>query len=220
MSSDIQILHWDSNFFNKKIGKLCVLDSNKEYMTKLVKSNFDLVYVFSNNPLNLKEIDIKVTYTKTSNNQLRYNNVEKFNIDKHSYDELLNLVYLSGHESRFRKDPLIQDLDFKKLYQTWLNNLLSDSKSNVLISVFDKKIVGFIGFSFNIEIYKIDLFAVDELYQKKGIGKNLLNAVEAFADSRNIISVQTQLNNKKACNFYKKHGFTEMTKEYIYHFWR
>jgi ribosomal protein S18 acetylase RimI-like enzyme len=130
-------------------------------------------------------------------------------------------VYLSGHESRFRKDPLIQDSDFKKLYKTWLDNLLSDSNSKVLISVLHGKIVGFIGFKKKNNLFKIDLIAVDEFHQQKGIGNNLLSAVEtSVASSHNEIVVQTQLNNKKACNFYEKYGFTPSKKEYIYHFWK
>jgi len=222
MSNDIQVLNWDSNFFNKKIGILRVTDSSQAYMTKLMNSDFDLVYVFSSKPLSLKEIDVKVTYTKSSINQLgKIKNIDKFNISKHSYDELLGLVYLSGHESRFRKDPLIQNSDFKKLYQTWLDNLLSDSNSKVLISVLHDKIVGFIGFKKKNNLFKIDLIAVDEFHQQKEIGNNLLSAAETSAAiSHNEIVVQTQLDNKKACNFYEKHGFSKSKKEYIYHFWK
>jgi ribosomal protein S18 acetylase RimI-like enzyme len=68
---------------------------------------------------------------------------------------------------------------------------------------------------------EIGLLAVNEHERKKGIGRDLMNKCfeESIENSLYQINVTTQIDNKIACKFYEKCGFTTDTITNIYHLW-
>ena len=215
----IILLDWDTNFFKKKIGRLDVQPNNKfEHFNQL--KNFDIVYIFSPVMISIDAplIDIKVTYSKSIRNLTKKNEVVQFDINKHDYNQLLELVYFSGHDSRFLKDSSFGEIEFKRLYKQWIDNSINNKDTLVLISQKGKIIEGFITVKRDKSYAQIGLVAVNPNNLGKGIGKRLIQAVENHLKKNFKLSVATQETNVGACKFYESMGFTIEKKEYIYHY--
>ena len=140
----IQKADWDSNFFGFNIGKIDLdpTDNIEEFLNDA--SKFKLVYIFSNKELTipgLNLVDKKVIYEKKINNtgnfdnQLNNESISLFSEQDHSYEQLLNLAYLSGTYSRFRLDKGMPEGYFNKLYKLWLDNSLNKSIALSLIHI-------------------------------------------------------------------------------------
>jgi dTDP-4-amino-4,6-dideoxy-D-galactose acyltransferase len=216
----IILLEWDTKFFNKKIGRLNIgSESIFNYLNQL--NDFDIVYVFSNFEISIDALlmDIKVTYSKSVENVPTKNEIVLFDIDKHDYDQLLELAYLSGFDSRFLKDSSFGEIEFKRLYKQWIDNSINDKDTLVLISQNDKSIEGFVTVKKYHTYAQIGLIAVNPSIQGKGIGGNLIHAVENHLKISFKLIVATQETNVGACKFYENLGFTLENKEYIYHYY-
>ena len=66
----------------------------------------------------------------------------------------------------------------------------------------------------------IDLIAVSQRQQNKGVGSSLVNHINNFyyKKGKKFIITGTQNYNKKAISFYKKMKFKFLKKNYYYHF--
>lgn len=165
-------------------------------------------------------IDEKITFEKKTKIYSNKQSVIVFNEEKHSFSQLLDLVYLSGHDSRFLRDPIFGELNFKKLYKVWIENSIKDKSIKVLV-YFDekiKRILGFVTVVISTDISSIGLIAVSDSVQNLGIGKALIEAAENQLTPNSVLHVATQRSNIKACLFYKKLGFIHKTTDYIYHY--
>lgn len=216
----IELLDWDSNFFGYKIGKLTYSNQHKSLPSDEEFKKFDLVYIFSTSRLNDKYnlVDVKVTFKKNTASKNVDDKIYFFDKTLHSYTELLELAYLSGHDSRFLKDSFFSEKDFKNLYKTWIDKSIINQKTKILVYINNNTICGFV--SFKVEKIKsnIELIAVSPIARGKGIGKKLLDAVEAMLKEDTLLTVPTQETNLKACNFYLKNGFKIISKHFIYHY--
>lgn len=154
----IQFLEWDSSFFERKIGRI---ECDRLTMIKLdtfIKEkstqNYDLVYLFTNNiekevdnylkKADIHVIDHKVTYAINGEFQACKGSdfIEPYqgSLTK----DLLNLALLSGHESRFKKDPLLNP-KFNLLYTQWIEESLSGQLADrVFVAKNAKRITGFV----------------------------------------------------------------------------
>jgi ribosomal protein S18 acetylase RimI-like enzyme len=217
--SKVKKLKWDSNFFGNTIGRID-FEANQELQGLEELEKFDLVYIFSKKALNITAplMDIKITFQKLTNSKLIDQNISLFNFNKDSYEQLLDLVYASGFDSRFNKDPFFGHLKFKKMYKKWINNSIKDEKSEVLIYSINAEIKGFVSFTYGNLINKINLIAVSEKSRGQGIGVKLLNAVETKIGKSKKLIVPTQETNIVACNFYLEYGFEISDRQYIYHY--
>lgn len=219
----VEYLSWDSDFFGKKIGKLNASQTLDEQVLKRESFGYDLVYLFSDCKINidLNEVDVKITFLKKidfSEDQFDIE-IENFDINKHSYNDLLELVYLSGHESRFKNDKInFSDKLYRKLYKTWIDKSLNSPDTLVLVSTDIHGINGFITCSVDKIDNKIGLIAVAERSQGCGIGKKLIRTVEEYLNPDSNLFVSTQEKNVGACRFYQKNGFSINNKTYIYHY--
>lgn len=217
----IKKLDWDSHFFSKKIGKLEVGKSfDKTDFYNKAKA-YDMVYLFSDSPIsiNAKLMDIKCTYSKTVQQCFaRSSSISIFNSNLDNYNELLALAFLSGHESRFLKDPFFDPSDFKLLYKSWIDKNLSEANTQVLVYKIKDEIVGFVSFSKNKNNSAIELIAVNAAFQGLGIGNFLIQEVENQLSYNSVLSVPTQKSNIGACKFYTNYGFKIINKKYIYHY--
>jgi dTDP-4-amino-4,6-dideoxy-D-galactose acyltransferase len=216
----IQYLDWDSNFFGCKIGKLTISENDQKWPSFNQFKSFDLVYIFSPIPLEIEAplVDIKVIFRKNTSKNKVDSKLEEFQSSLHSYQELLELVYLSGHDSRFLKDPFFGVPAFQRLYKKWIDNAIADKDTKVLVYVEQKRIAGFVTYTLKNESVSIGLIAVSKEFQGKGIGKKLIDSVENDADEGIELFVPTQKTNAGACNFYNKLGFEVQNTQYIYHY--
>ena len=136
-------------------------------------------------------------------------------------DELLKLVLLAGHDSRFRKDPRLSAY-FERLYTLWIENSLNGSIADRVFVYGGDKIKGMATCKIREDrTGSIGLIATGTAYQGQGIGRALLQATDHYyrANAVKTSTVVTQKTNEQACLFYEKEGFTEYKTEYVYHLW-
>jgi dTDP-4-amino-4,6-dideoxy-D-galactose acyltransferase len=216
----IDYLNWDSNFFGHKIGKFTYTEGEDKWPDIECFEAFDLVYIFSSTKLNLNYplFDIKLTFHKLTENKSFPESVCVYDGAKHDYDDLLELVYLSGHDSRFRKDSFFGEEAFQKLYKTWIDKSILATSPKVLVEVEHGKILGFIAIKQEANQAFIELVAVAPEAQGKGVGLKLINTVESLVGPSVDLYVPTQQTNQLACRFYSKCGFKISDKQYIYHY--
>jgi ribosomal protein S18 acetylase RimI-like enzyme len=215
----LKLLEWDTKFFKKRIARLDVDSDNvSTYLNQL--KNFDIVYIYSDSEIFIDAplMDIKVTYSKRVLNVHSINEVIQFDLNKHDYDQLLELVYLSGHESRFLKDQSFGIKEFKRLYKKWIDNSIEDKDTIVLIHYDGVNIDGFVTVKNIVNNSQIGLIAVDREKQGRGIGRKLLDSVESIIEIGNNLVIDTQQSNQGASKFYESLGFKLKCKKYIYHY--
>lgn len=216
----ISYLSWDSEFFEKKIGKLedNILDSLDSLSQEVI--SYDLIYIFSDKELNflMKPVDIKVTYVKNSQKRYVNENIKNYKDLLCNYDDLVALAYVSGHDSRFLKDPFFGEKAFKKLYKRWIDNAINDTNTSVFVYMENERLLGFVTCTQHEEYAVIGLIAVADIVQGKGIGGKLIEAVENSLEVNTLLYVSTQKTNRQACDFYERKGFSVNSIKYIYHY--
>ena len=216
---NINLLEWDTKFFKKLIGRIDLGPNfDLKYLNQL--NDFDIIYIFSPVMISIEAplMDIKVTYSKSIEIHVSsLNNIVPFDIYKHDYDQLLELTYQSGHDSRFLKDDSFGPYQFKRLYKQWIENSINDLDTIVLIYLNQDIIEGFVTVKKDKSNAQIELIAVNPNNHGKGIGRNLINAVENNLPKGIRLFVATQETNVGACKFYENLGFSLVKKEYIYH---
>lgn len=218
---------WDSDFFGLSIGSINL--KNNQNVESIIENfkTYDVIYAFSDTKLNLNPIyfESSKVYLRCLLEKIEFNflNDNIYNIFEIEFDKenLISLALQSGEFSRFKTDSNFGLVKFKELYIKWISKSFN-SKENIITYIsydkYTKKIEGFITIeNFN----KIGLFAVDNKFRGKGIGKNLLKkALEtAKRNGQKAILVETQGNNVHALEFYKRNGFETYSTEYIYHLW-
>lgn len=228
----IRKLEWDSHFFGINTGTVSV--EKIEDLNEDELNTFDLVYVFANTATDEQRFkqfsgklfmaDEKLTYIKHLNVQNeRVPEIMSIPADAILNDRLVSLAWQAGEYSRFRLDPLLPDSKFKELYSLWIENSV---KREIAEEVFVYNENGFDMGMVTLGIKKgvpdIGLIAVDKQYRGSGIGMKLIQSAERWAlleKKLNHIQVVTQGLNKDACRFYEKNGYTQASKQYIYHWW-
>lgn len=218
-------LDWDSDFFNIEIGEIV----NGDDLTNDNYANFDLLYVKTKEEISLPGFKLnykenKVVFEKKID-ALTDDSAEIKQLSKSKYDinEIYDLAYVSGKYSRFKKDNLFGELNFKKLYKKWIDNSITKQFADDILLYFLKdKIVGFVTYKKNADFAQIGLIAVDSEHQGKGIGKQLIQKVEncLFREGIKKLRIPTQLENKEACSFYKKIGYEIIETTPIKHYWK
>lgn len=226
---NIEPVLWDSDFFGYPIGKIVLQQDeiiDEEYCRK---ANFKLIYVFSETELSLYQTeklpiqltDCKVELETTVKLDAILPNLSIQPI-RQLNNELLHLVYQSGHYSRYKLDKHFVGQEFERMYLAWITKVLNDKNQQALAFIAQDKIVGFITLGKKNKFANIGLIAVDENFRGKNIGHHLINQAHWFAQQQNLtsITVNTQLANIGAMRFYLKQGFDVVKKTYIYHLWK
>lgn len=226
-------LDWDSTFFNLNVflvqDEQCEMFNFAEIEHELKILNANLVYLFlkDNSPNfdvfsnynNCILLDRKITLIKKLSNL----HIEDSSIEEISNlnSELLELAFLSGKDSRFKKDNKLT-IFFEPLYQKWIQNSLSGSlASKVLVYKFNGSIIGFITIMIKNNSGQIGLIAVNPLFQGKGIGRKLINAIENYLIDNAVheLIVVTQKDNNQALDFYLSLDFKIIKEESVFHWW-
>src|SRR5690554_6652906 len=148
----VKRVSWDSTFFGYEVGSytidgLSVLDLER---LRDASKQFKLTYVKSPKLLpevsDLNLVDIKVTWQLDVTEGIRSNRllkkfiVEEYKDSIHSYEQLLDLAFLSGKHSRFRIDPNFKNQEFSRLYREWIAKSLDHTiAEKVLVCTLDKQ---------------------------------------------------------------------------------
>ncbi len=225
-------LNWDSDFFGFNIGSITI-HNQKDYdnYRSLNHKEFKLIYLFANEAVSITDsncllADTKVTFEKNvADNDLQLNSniviVNQAMATEH-YPELLQLALLAGTYSRFRVDNQFPQGSYERLYQQWLDNAINGKFGNLILGYFNRNtLVGFVTVNITKTNASIGLIAVNPNHAGKGIGKQLMQAAEYYAQKNNIptISVVTQFQNKPACALYHSLDYQISQKMAIYHHW-
>ncbi|EKB48718.1 GNAT family N-acetyltransferase [Cecembia lonarensis] len=236
--SQIIEMTWDSAFFNKKVGKILMDNTESfDYNKFLIEARkYDLIYLISNNQLlpnnlvskaNLDLMDTILTMSKKINKDDYLSSNYRF-LNELEGDDLTRSYQIAEEisvVSRFSREKLVGKEITKKLYRIWVDNALNKSYSDGLfLEKIDNKVVG-------IHLLKLDLInqicfftltGVSSLMKGKGIGNNLWNQSFAYlANETNIDLIKSpfSLNNLHSFNFHLKMGFDKIEEvKYIYHF--
>lgn len=227
----IKKLEWDSEFFHFPVGKLEISERQEEIVKAALaeKNHYSLIYIFADHEISallpgITTSDVKITFHKIVKQPQEFANaIVEYDSNKHSYQELLDLVFLSGTFSRFKKDVRFTEKEFFKLYQEWIDKSIQSETSKVLVYEEGGALGGFITLE---EMAKkscrIGLIAVHPDYQGKNIATQLIRTCQsiAYEQGKKIIEVSTQDENIAAKSLYVKNGFEIIDAKYIYHLWK
>ena len=224
-------LQWDSDFFERRAYKLEVANepSKSALLQAIDEAEGNLYYIFSKkdypvfDEIGAKLVDTKLVYAINLENTLPPNTEGIVSYTNEDTTDLLSLAILSGTYSRFKTDKVISG-KFEAMYNLWLTRSLNRQIADeVFIYKTGRKTTGFVtvkqsGGNTGV----IGLIAVDEAEQGKSIGKQLVNKVKAWCRDNGIkkLTVATQKENRPACRFYERCGFTVDTEDFIYHYHR
>ncbi len=228
----IKLLEWDTKFFGYKVGEMFCKE-NLATMLNDNKSNYRLIYfkvdpndISLNNECKVNNgvlVDKKITFIKEEilENTSRNNNTLLIDNEKVGSD-LIDLAIQSGEYSRFKIDSNFKNNEFNKLYSNWIENSVNgDLAKKVIVVKEQNSTVGLLTLGIKNLNTNIGILAVDYKYRGKGIGQKLIE--RSFEETIKLgfknIEVVTQLDNFRACNFYKKMGFETKHIENVYHFW-
>ncbi len=234
----IEILEWDSKFFEKKVCSVVGTVNNEEeaqtLFTHLAQNEIDLAYYSSAEPLNnelqlpdhysFEFVDKKTTYKKALNghaaNDLSVHPYEKVTPEP----KLMDLAVESGVFSRFKVDKHIGEDKFEELYHTWMVNSVNKKiAKEVLVYQPKEEVEGFVTLGEKNSSADIGLIAIDVMSRGKGIGKTLMrNAETWFVQHTDYAEIQvvTQGSNIAACRLYESCGYHVSKVEYTYHLWK
>ena len=219
---------WDTDFFGYNVGTLDV--SNGEEVDKILtaSNDFRLIYIMADQPIETtqsKLVDIKVMLTRNLEHEKSYsecNELEIFDKEIDSFEDLENLALQSGVYSRFNLDSNFVNYEYERMYKAWLAKSIQDSSIDVLIKKISGKIVGFVTLVHKGAVVgEMGLLAVDTNYRGMGIAKELVQSCIAIGVRRGYkeINLMTQGDNLQAMNLYKKYKFLIRQTKYIYHYW-
>ncbi|WP_395044763.1 GNAT family N-acetyltransferase [Flavobacterium sp.] len=223
----VKYLDWDSNFFKIKVGEL--IFDKLDFLIDF--SNFDLIYIKSEQDFDLNLNDFKNSFSETKaiftkspeKKDLSTKFIFSINEVENIVKDLYILAFESGKNSRFLLDKNFNNEKFKELYQIWIDNSISKIiADDVFVYVENNKLLGFISYKINDNNATVGLFAVDNNQQGKGIGGKLLSHLENVLTEKNIkkLIISTQLSNIQSCKFYTKQGYQIEKKIYLKHYWK
>jgi dTDP-4-amino-4,6-dideoxy-D-galactose acyltransferase len=237
MNNTINILDWDSNFFNLRVCRIngTIKDNNELALVlqELKNLDIDLGYYSSPVPLTVPQntgqpydislVDKKTTYLKPINENAVFSKSITPYTDSYAGDELLELAIQSGIYSRFNVDKKISTVKYEELYREWITNSVTKKLAiEVLVYWNNNKITGFVTLRDDNSTADIGIIAVDQRYRGKGIGTSLVQSAEKWFANNNYTYIQaiTQGDNLPACRFYESCGYQINKVEYFYHLWK
>jgi ribosomal protein S18 acetylase RimI-like enzyme len=198
-----------SKYRRRKI--LISIKSNKQIKNSFLKKN------------KIKLIEKNITFFKNSKKKKLEKNYFKNIRFANNFDKkkILDIAENSFINSRFFKDKNIKKKVARKIKRNWVLNFFRKKRGEYLIiSEYNKKVVGFLLILKNKNDYIIDLIAVKKKYQNLGFGTKMIRFLENIVLKCNKVKiyVSTQSNNKDSIKLYIKNKFKVKYRKYVYHF--
>ncbi len=240
----IEHLPWDSGFFKRSIGRAHISSElDADALAELKSAGHDTIYLFSEIPQPFLEAhhiplaDEKLTFVKNLSPQVDTStgiqplpksptrqSEKDLEVPVHftpsgKTPALDNLFLSSGHQSRYKTDPVFRPF-FEAFYNQWLTNALNGTfADHFLATGTPADPSGIIVLKQMDMAMHISIIAVSPAHQKKGIGRQLINLAEQKATQKNLttLSVDTQSTNTPAVAFYERMGFEVQRRVFIYH---
>ncbi|MBN8589817.1 MAG: GNAT family N-acetyltransferase [Rhodothermia bacterium] len=217
-------LDWDSKFFGFEIA---------EWDSKALENpaTYDLIVVKSDILAPIHLSDFVVTFHEEKRLYVKEclaspcssPSVLPLDTTNSKAEYLYGLAFESGKFSRFRLDPYFKEEDFRRLYRRWVDaSVAGHLADQVFIFYQYDAILGFVTVKLLGGKGQVGLVAAHPEYQNRGIGTELLCAVEKFCveNGANELHIPTQAMNLGACVFYEKKGYKLQKTTYIQHLWK
>lgn len=228
-TNNIQLLVWDTNFFNMKIGRVDVVDESafdfSFIKNRSKEEGYELLYIFSKTPVKThfeKPINTKIGFKMaiTPNLKSSFSDKVKIYTGKKIKPILQKLAYQAGHFSRFKLDSNLSPSAFYKLYDQWLAKSLADDIM-IIEYIDNNQVAGMVTLEIKKSSTLIGLIGVDNSFRGKGIGKHLVKSCiyHSQIQQKAYLEVYTQKENVQATKFYESCGFELANLSYIYHYW-
>lgn len=224
----IHPLPFDSDLFYYPVGKFTWNSTAEEAAFLADAARFQLVYIFSEMPIDfsstrIRHVDTKLTFSKLIDNPQSPDEISLSGKIKQALDprqlenKLFFLALESGFFSRFKLDPRLQQREFEHLYRRWIQKAIAGG--NLLIA---PEMVGMITFELKGGTAQIGLIAVHPDHRRKSWGRKLVLAAEREALTQGATSmlIPTQEVNAPAVKLYTDLGYQLINRTYIYHFWK
>jgi dTDP-4-amino-4,6-dideoxy-D-galactose acyltransferase len=234
MDESLEFLAWDSNFFGRSVGKIKIQTNSsvENLLNRAGEQKYELLYIYSPTAI---EWPASCSFSLVDvGGQIKFSeDVSKYKPDDVQHNskiiefqgngltpELLEIAFLSGHLSRFRIDPSLPAGSFERLYETWLENSLKNRpRTSIYTYQNSGNIAGLISVEWHRSSCIIELLAVLQSYQGRGIGGQLIKHVKRASIMKGIqsVEVKTQLSNLNARALYCKNSFIEQDRSFLYH---
>lgn len=197
LTNKLQIAEWDTNFFGFKVARLDNSNLDKELLNKCIerakKEQIACIYCLSDlknenllESFGFRRIDERIEYTQEIKS---FENSEDVRIENATDDDVPELKRIASKSfrgiSRFYKDPHFNQEKIDNLYEKWIEKLIKEKNSKILIIRKNGNIVAFIGISLKDREGIIELIAVDEKFKHNGYGELLIRQAYNFFDKLN-----------------------------------
>ena len=234
MTSSLQVLDWDSTFFEVPIARAILQERDGDLsplLPQLISKNIKLLYLTSAESIDpggmLEDYRCSVSEERLifvkeladgerSQKEIMIAQPGEFD------QEIEDLAVMSGRLSRFSRDPKIPAKKSQEMYRLWIRKQLhQDHAGEVLIVLENQNIAGMISVSEDHGECVIGLIAVNARVRGRGIGSRLLHSVDQWCILKGINSVRvaTQGINDAAIRLYERCGYVLSSRSFIYHLW-
>lgn len=220
-------LEWDSVFFNLEIGEI-----SSDTDESSIENDFQLIYFktktnhyFNSSQYQLTHQEQKVIFSKEiiSHHPELGKIISLKDLTEFDLNLLYEIAFESGKFSRFKLDPNFEESHFKQFYKTWIDNSINGSFADEFYVFYENnQIKGLITIQKKDTFAQIGLLGVLDAYQGKGIGKQLVLMSENYCRKHQLktLRIPTQMENRAACLFYEKMGYSIVESEFVKHYWK
>ncbi len=228
----IELVQWDSENFNIKVGNLILSDNlSEQSLSQAIREakdkDYDLLYLkgceLPTSWLSDKFLlaDQKVVYSQTIKAHPEHHSENIISLlGEPMTKDLLQLSYESGKYSRYHLDGNFSPSVFETLYRLWMERSLSgDIATDVLAYQDNGQVLGMLTYKGNKEEVDVGIVAVNPHVSGKGVGSKLMQDFLSRFNVGTKICVATQKCNTVACHYYEKNGFQQENITNIYHIW-
>jgi ribosomal protein S18 acetylase RimI-like enzyme len=234
----IQILDWDSKFFNRRIGRITqnfldepslvainhsIEENQLECIYFLAKPDDDRTIQLAEHE-NFHLVDLRITLQVQSlhNQGFPEPNIP---IDYASVEDIpaLRLIAAENHSlSRFFTDTHFPRQKCRELYAIWVEKAVRDPNTRVFTWRAGGEACAYVTAKICPESYgEIDLVGIAPQYQGRGLGPQLIVQALRYFQQQKIdrVTTVTQGRNAHALKLYQKCGFSIASIELWYHKW-
>jgi dTDP-4-amino-4,6-dideoxy-D-galactose acyltransferase len=148
-------------------------------------------------------------------------NVEEFPATAKS-EILQTLAIQSGVYSRYRRDQHFPAGSFEAMFSIWMERSIRRELADVVLIIREHELIaGMVTIKKEQTTAKIGLFAVLNVFRRKGMGSQLMDAAYAWALQNDCTELQVvgQIENREACRFYDRKGLDITEIQHAMHLW-
>jgi dTDP-4-amino-4,6-dideoxy-D-galactose acyltransferase len=233
-----RILDWDSRFFGFTVAKMidpALPETQWDGLIAALRSaGITLLYwpilpdceelKWRLNREGAQLVDCKVTYSLHIGDRARSFISPHLTLyqDKEACDRLVDISIQCGSYSRFKVDTRIPWHKCDELYRIWIQKAVKkELADDVLVYKRGDELAGLAALKTNGKKGNIILIGVDAAYRGNHAGSALAEASIGYFQNRccEYVTAVTQAENKAACLFYERCGFTVVGTEHFYHLW-